>query len=43
MKDLVERIFGIFQPPETLYSDQGSKFKNKVVKQLQDVFGYKET
>ena len=42
-KALVERVFGIFGPPETLHSDQGPEFENKVVKQLQDVFGYKET
>ena len=40
---LVERVFGIFGPPETLDSDQGPEFENKVVKQLQDVFGYKKT
>ena len=39
-KALVERVFGIFGPPETLHSDQGPEFENKVVKQLQDVFGY---
>ena len=39
-KALVERVFGIFGPPETLRSDQGPEFGNKVfVKQLQDVFG----
>ena len=27
----------------TLHSDQGPEFENKVVKQLQDVFGYKKT
>ena len=43
MKALVERMFGIFGPPETLHSDQGPEFENKVVKQLQDVFGYKKT
>ena len=42
-KALVERVFGISGPPETLHSDQGPEFKNKVVKQLQDVFGYKKT
>ena len=30
----VEKIFGIFGPPETLYSDQGPEFENKVVNQL---------
>ena len=42
-KALVERVFGIFGPPETLHSDKGPEFENKVVKQLQDVFGYKKT
>ena len=41
-KALVERVFGIFGPPETLHSDQGPEFENKVVKQLQGVFGYKK-
>ena len=41
-KALVERIFGIFGPFETLHSDQDPEFGNKVVKQLQDVFGYKK-
>ena len=41
-KALVERVFGIFGPPEALHSDQGLEFENKVVKQLQDVFGYKK-
>ena len=40
---LVEQVSGIFGPPETLHSDQGPEFENKVVKQLQDVFGNKET
>ena len=34
-KALVQRIFGILRPPETLHSDQA--------KQLQDVFGCKKT
>ena len=42
-KFLVKRIFGIFGPPETLHSDQGPEFENKVVKQLQNVFGYEKT
>ena len=42
-KALVERVFDIIGPPETLHSDQGSKFENRVVKQLKDVFGYKKT
>ena len=39
----VERVFGIFEPPETLHPDQGAEFDHKTVKQLQDVFGYKKT
>ena len=39
-KALVESVFGVFGPPETLHSDQGPEFENKVVKQLQDIFGY---
>ena len=41
-KALVERVFSIFGPPETLHSDQGLEFENKIMKQLQDVFGYKK-
>ena len=43
VKALVKRVFGIFGPPETLHSDQGPKFDNKVMKQVQDVFVYKKT
>ena len=39
-KAFVERVFGIFGPPETLRSDKGPEFANKVGNQLQDVFGY---
>ena len=42
-KALVERVFGVFGPPETLHSDQGPEFENKVGKQLQDVLGYNKT
>ena len=42
-KALVERVFGIFGPPETLHFNQGPEFKNKVVKELQDIFGYQKT
>ena len=41
-KAIVERVFRIFRPPETLDSDQGPEFENKVVEQLQEVFCYKE-
>ena len=42
-KALVEMVFSIFGPPETLHSDQGPYFENKDVKQLHDVFGCKKT
>ena len=42
-KAIIERVFGIFEPTETLRSDQGPEFKNKIVKQLQDVFDDKKT
>ena len=42
-KALVKRVFDIFGPLETLHSDQGPEFENKVVKQLQNVFGYEKT
>ena len=42
-KAFVERVFGFIGPPETLHSDRGPEFENKVVKQLQDVFDYKKT
>ena len=41
-KTLVERVFGIFESPETLHSDRGPELENKAGKQLQDVFGYKK-
>ena len=37
-KAVVERVFAIFRPPETLHSNQGPEFEIKVLKQLQDVF-----
>ena len=40
-KALVERVFSIFGPPETLHFDQGQEFENKVVTQLQNIFGNK--
>ena len=33
-KALISRLFGIFGPPETLYSDQGLEFENNVISQL---------
>lgn len=35
-KVLVERVFGIFGPPETPLSDMGFEFENKVIRQLQE-------
>ena len=43
VRNLVERVFSVFGPPETLHSDRGSEFENVLVKELQRVFGYKKT
>ena len=43
VKATVERVFGIFGPSETLHSEQGPEFENKVVTRLQNVLGYKKT
>lgn len=40
---LVERVFSVFSPPEKQHSDQGTEFKNELVKELQSVFGFKKT
>ena len=40
---IIERIISIFGPPETLHSDQGPEFENKVIYQLQQILGYKKT
>ena len=40
---LIERVFSVFDPPETLHSDQGKEFENEMVKELQLVCGYKKT
>ena len=40
---LIARVFSVFGPPETLYSDRGKEFENELVKELQSVFGYKKT
>ena len=42
-KALVERVFDISGPPETLHSDKGLEFENKGAKQPQNVSGYKKT
>ncbi len=43
VRHLVDRVFSVFGPPETLHSDQGREFENQLVKELQSVFGYKKT
>ena len=43
VRHLVDRVFSVFGPPETLHSDQGREFENQLVKELQTVFGYKKT
>ncbi|CAN0350783.1 unnamed protein product, partial [Laminaria digitata] len=36
---MIERVFSVFGPPETLHSDNGTEFENQLVKELQTVFG----
>ena len=43
IRHLVERVFSVFGPPETLHSDQGTEFENQLVRELQRVFGYHKT
>ena len=43
VRHLIERVFSVFGPPETLHSDQGKEFENELVKELQSVSGYKKT
>ncbi|MEP5375796.1 MAG: transposase family protein, partial [Hyphomicrobiales bacterium] len=40
---IIERLVNIFGSPETLHSDQGPEFENKVIYQLQRIFGYEKT
>ena len=41
VRHLIERVFSVLGPLETLHSDQGKeKFENELVKELQSVFGY---
>ena len=40
---IIERIIGIFGPPETLHSNQGPDSENRVICQLQQILGYKNT
>ena len=37
------RIISVFGPPETLHSDQGAEFENKVVHELKKTVGNKQT
>ncbi|CAB1100197.1 unnamed protein product [Ectocarpus sp. CCAP 1310/34] len=43
VRNLVDRVFSVFGPPDTLHSDQGKEFENQLVKELQSAFGYKKT
>ena len=43
VRHLIDRVFSVFCPPETLHSDRGKEFQNQLVKELQSVFGYKKT
>ncbi|CAB1098409.1 unnamed protein product [Ectocarpus sp. CCAP 1310/34] len=43
VRHLIDRVFSVLGPPETLHSDQGREFENQLVKELQTVFGYKKT
>lgn len=40
---LIERIISVFGPPESIHSDQGPEFENKIIFQLQKILGYKKT
>lgn len=40
---IIDRLTSIFGPPETLHSDQGTEFENKIIYQLQTILGYKKT
>ena len=42
-RPIIERIISILGRPETLHSDQGPEFENKVIYQLQQILGYKKT
>ena len=39
---IIERTISIYGPLETLHSDQGPEFENKVIYQLQLILGYKK-
>ena len=38
VRNLIERVFSVFGPPETLHSDQGKEFENELVNALQSIF-----
>ena len=38
---LVDRVFAVSSPPETVHSDQGPELENELVRELQSVFGFK--
>ena len=40
---LVEHVFSVFSAPETLHTDLGCEFENELVKEMQSVFGFKNT
>ena len=40
---IIERIIGIFGARETLHSNQGPEFENRVICQLQQLLGYNNT
>ena len=40
---IIDRLISIFGPPETLHSDQGTEFENKIIHQLQTILGYQKT
>ena len=40
---IIDRIIGIFGPPEIVHSDRGLEFENEVISQLQSIHGYKKT
>ena len=39
VRHVIERVFSVFGPPETLHCDQCKEFKNELVEELQSVFG----
>lgn len=42
-RKFADHVFSVFEPRETLHSDQGSEFENQLVSALQIVLGYKKT